>query len=102
MSDPAAGMPAPSDLHREHVFPLDPAHERIRWLTPLPHLDRVRVRRRTCSCGDVLFELCEAGGSAFIRRLEISMNKVVVHESSRLPTARAVHLWQRLRRGQAC
>ncbi|WP_433517819.1 hypothetical protein ACQP2T_21105 [Nonomuraea sp. CA-143628] len=95
-------MLIPLEFHGVHLAPLGAIHKQIEWDLPTSRTARVRVRRHTCCCGNVQFELCEAGGLMFIRRLESSHDGgVVVHETERVRTAQAVHLWDLLLRGQA-
>lgn len=91
----------PPEFHGEHFAPLGSVHERIDWDVPTPRTDRVRVRRHTCCCRNVQYEFCEAGGLAFIRRLEFSSGDVAIHETERLLTLKAAHLWELLLRGNA-
>ncbi|MFC4059521.1 hypothetical protein ACFOWE_14550 [Planomonospora corallina] len=94
-------MGFPLEFHGVHAAPLAAAHERIRWAVPVPRTDRIRGRSHTCVCQEVQFELCEAGGLAFIRRLRVLQGRVVVHETEWTVTARAVRLWELLLRGRA-
>ncbi|GGO26135.1 hypothetical protein GCM10010116_52470 [Microbispora rosea subsp. aerata] len=45
-----------------------------------PRAASVRVRRHTCDCQPVVYELCQAGGLMFVRRYDRS-NGVLIEES---------------------
>ncbi|WP_203863579.1 hypothetical protein [Planobispora rosea] len=94
-------MTFPPGFHGIHAAPLTTTYERIRWVVPVPRTDRIRVRSHTCICREIQFELCEAGGLAFIRRLAPLRGRDVVHETEWTVTTRAVRLWESLLRGQA-
>ncbi|GII80720.1 hypothetical protein Sru01_57020 [Sphaerisporangium rufum] len=57
-----------SDCLSPHVKRPQPGQQRVDWfeVTDAAH---VRVWAWTCPCRAVYFELCKAGGSAFIRRI---------------------------------
>ncbi|MEV6859833.1 hypothetical protein AB0M44_02320 [Streptosporangium subroseum] len=53
-----------------HVVMAQRDHTRLRWQKPypLPALERVRPVAWTCFCRATVYERCEGGGRAFIRR----------------------------------
>ncbi|MEU7916434.1 hypothetical protein [Microbispora bryophytorum] len=66
----------------------------------LPRAASVRVRRHTCDCQPVAYELCQAGGLMFVRRYDRT-DGVLIHESEWLRPPAAEHLWTRILLGQA-
>jgi hypothetical protein len=85
-----------------HVAAARPDHRRLGWASPYPAGDRVRVRASTCYCGETMYELCFAGGQAFIRRTrQRGDDQVGLHETRRWPAAEAGELWEALIAGDA-
>ncbi|TQS05408.1 hypothetical protein FLX08_39735 [Microbispora hainanensis] len=74
--------------------------EEIEWLESLPRAASIRVRRHTCDCQPVVYELCQAGGLMFVRRYDRS-DGVLIEESEWLRPPAAEHLWTRILLGQA-
>ncbi|WP_431898674.1 hypothetical protein [Nonomuraea sp. bgisy101] len=84
-----------------HVAQLTDAYEPIDWAIEVPRADRVRVKSYTCDCVPVFYELCQAAGLMFIRRLSRGGDVTVVHESPWMRCAEVEGLWERLLRGEA-
>ncbi|MDA0631907.1 hypothetical protein OUY22_00635 [Nonomuraea sp. MCN248] len=83
-----------------------PAKERpnltpVHWHPGASRAARVRVRAYTCDCLPVVFELCVAGGLAFVRRHERSIGRLVVVESEWETWRRTEELWIAILRGEA-
>ncbi|MEU4232823.1 hypothetical protein AB0F17_51750 [Nonomuraea sp. NPDC026600] len=62
--------------------------------------DRCRVIAWTCACheSETVYELCESGGLAFLRRI-IRGTSIIVEESHRTPRAEALQMWALLLNG---
>ncbi|MEV1238927.1 hypothetical protein [Nonomuraea sp. NPDC049750] len=86
--------------HGVHPAVPQAGYERLTWQEPDPRCDRVRVRDHTCECQHIVYELCQAGGLHFIRRLYRS-DCVVEHQSDWLRAPEAERLWLRILLGQA-
>jgi hypothetical protein len=69
------------------------------WLVPTRFGDHYRVRSWTCDCRKVYYELCAAGGLAFLRRVAQG-DPPTVHESARMPHAQAREMWTALLTGR--
>ncbi|GII49972.1 hypothetical protein Psi02_63960 [Planotetraspora silvatica] len=65
----------------------------------MPRTDRIRVRRHTCDCQPIVYELCQAGGLLFVRRLYRS-DEVLIQESEWLRAPDAEQLWMKILSGQ--
>ena len=87
--------------HGLHAVPLQVGYEPIDWQPPSPRAHRVRVRRHSCECASVVYELCQAGGLMFIRRTVRSPDGDEAHETAWLTSARTVRLWNLLLQGFA-
>ena len=72
--------------------------ERLSWLTPID-AHRVRVVAWTCDCRAVFYELCEAGGMAFIRRTVQNDKGPEVTETHRSLVRPAREMWAALLSG---
>ncbi|MFC0861862.1 hypothetical protein ACFHYQ_06095 [Sphaerimonospora cavernae] len=83
-----------------HAAAPQEGYERVNWRESLPRADRVRVRRHTCDCKPIVYELCQGGGLYFVRRLYRS-DEVLVHESEWLRSPEAERLWLQVLMGQA-
>ncbi|GAB3140925.1 hypothetical protein [Microbispora hainanensis] len=94
-----AQLPAP--FHGVHVAPPQTGCERLVWRKPTARCTHLRVRRHTCECQPVVYELCVSGGLVFVRRTVRKPAGLSVRETEWLLTARAMELWQRLLTGQA-
>ncbi|MEV0352943.1 hypothetical protein AB0H88_44920 [Nonomuraea sp. NPDC050680] len=55
----------------------------------------------TCACRATVYELCEGGGQAFIRRTAQLDHKYKIHETSRWSLAEARAIWAALLSGRA-
>ncbi|MGV9303142.1 hypothetical protein ACWENQ_02755 [Nonomuraea sp. NPDC004354] len=89
------------EWHSQHPEPLREGAIAIDWSLEVPRADRVRVKSYTCNCVPVFYELCQAAGLMFIRRLSQGGEVTLVHESPWLRCAEVEDLWQRLLRGEA-
>jgi hypothetical protein len=95
--------------HSLHPAPLQDGHERLTWWPPTHRTTRVRVRAHTCECAPVIYELCQATGLMFIRRVvrsdaDADADAKVedeVRETAWLPSARTKRLWTLLLEGLA-
>ncbi|MEU8271290.1 hypothetical protein AB0B89_29540 [Sphaerisporangium sp. NPDC049002] len=74
--------------------------ERLTWLPPVD-ATRVRVVAWTCDCRAVFFELCEAGGMAFVRRTVQRNKRPEITETHRMRVRHAWDLWTSLLSGMA-
>ncbi|MFC0864465.1 hypothetical protein ACFHYQ_19420 [Sphaerimonospora cavernae] len=76
-------------------------YERVNWRKSVPRAPRVRVRRHTCDCKAIVYELCQAGGLSFIRRFSRSGGKTLITESDWVRVPEAEHLWLKVLMGTA-
>lgn len=83
-----------------HAAAPQAGYERVNWRESLPRANRIRVRHHTCDCKPVVYELCQAGGLSFVRRLYRS-DAVLVQESAWVRPSEAERLWLRILMGQA-
>lgn len=83
-----------------HLGAPQDGYTRINWRDSLPRAERVRVRRHTCDCQPIVYELCQAGGLLFVRRLYRS-DAVLVQESEWTRAPQAEQLWTQILMGQA-
>ncbi|MEV5411021.1 hypothetical protein AB0K60_19525 [Thermopolyspora sp. NPDC052614] len=84
-----------------------PDHRRLEWLPEYAagRFATVRVRAQTCtadSCSSsrVVYELCFAGGTAFLRRWPRGA-RGAVRETAPMPVAEAERVWRDLLYGRA-
>ena len=89
------------DFHSTHPAPPRPDALPVSWSSPLPHSSGIRVRDYTCECRSLVFELCVAGGLAFIRRYDRSVSPGVIVESPRERAHNTELLWWQLIAGKA-
>ena len=89
------------DLHGRHVAAASSASVSIEWDPVEPRNRRVRVRDYTCDCRPVFYELCQAGGQRYIRRMTRKGGRVLVEESVRSNASQTDILWTLLLRGDA-
>lgn len=75
--------------------------QRLEWRVHVPRTDRIRVRKHTCACRTVVYELCQAGGLAFVRELYREGAVTRQRESAWLLTAEGLHLWEAILSGCA-
>jgi hypothetical protein len=73
----------------------------VEWCEPLPRFQRVRVRRHTCECKPRVYELCTAGGLAWVRRTDRLKSMVKVSESHPRLVGEAEELWSMILAGRA-
>ncbi|MFI6709534.1 hypothetical protein ACIBF7_24060 [Nonomuraea sp. NPDC050478] len=89
------------ELHGQHPASADGAVVMIDWCPAVPRTERVRVRDYTCDCRPIVYELCQAGGLRFIRRISRPNGRLVVEESRWSTSAVIDTLWGELLRGEA-
>ncbi|MFF4412846.1 hypothetical protein ACFYY8_09960 [Streptosporangium sp. NPDC001559] len=75
-------------------------HMRLVWRKPC-QAERLRVIAWSCDCGPVVYELCHAGGQAFVRRTHHFNGARMVHETYRWPIRKGDDVWKALLSGQA-
>ncbi|SEF59371.1 hypothetical protein SAMN05444920_101153 [Nonomuraea solani] len=85
--------------HSPHVQPR-PDCERLRWEALWPGAKSARVRSYTCSCRPTFYELCQSGGTVFIRRTRRIRGEEVIDESSRGRPAKVEAVWRKLMTGE--
>lgn len=88
------------DFHGPHVDPRRAGAGRVDWSKPVPRFDRVRVLRHTCECKARIYELCVAGGLAWIRQTDRLESVPVVRESAPRPLGEVEEVWKKLLAGQ--
>ncbi|WP_406319586.1 hypothetical protein OHA77_19885 [Streptosporangium sp. NBC_01639] len=76
-------------------------HMRLVWRAPYKGVMRLRVVTWTCDCRSTLYELCQAGGQAFIRRTLRHKDATQVHETYRWSIREADDVWRALLSGEA-
>lgn len=91
-------LPAP--YHGIHPAAPQAGWEKITWQQCRPRGTRIRVREHTCECQDIVYELCQAGGLLFVRRLYRATDSTETVESEWLRSALAQQLWMRILLGQ--
>ncbi len=84
-----------------HVVLAQRDHLRLEWRRPYPALERVRPVAWTCFCRATVYELCEGGGRAFIRRIVQLDDGHEVHETSVYSIHEARAIWTALLSGRA-
>ncbi|SNT57237.1 hypothetical protein SAMN05216276_106620 [Streptosporangium subroseum] len=90
-----------SDCLSPHVAMPQRDHMRLVWREPYQGVTRLRVITWTCRCRATLYELCQTGGQAFIRRtLQLDGDRQV-HETYRWPIQEAGDVWRALLSGEA-
>lgn len=89
------------DEYGRHVVPAREGAEVIEWIPQPPRVEGVRVRDYTCDCQPISYELCQAGGVRFVRRIRRVEGKVLVDECPGGVASPIDALWERLLRGQA-
>lgn len=73
----------------------------VEWLGEPRRFDRVRVSAHTCWCKATMYELCHAGGLAFVRRTLQREPHLVVSDSHPMLSREADDLWQMIITGEA-
>ncbi|MGJ6968854.1 hypothetical protein ACSDR0_43830 [Streptosporangium sp. G11] len=84
-----------------HVVLAQRDRPRLEWQRPYPVLERVRPVAWTCFCRATVYELCEGGGRAFIRRTVQLDGGHDVHETSVCSIQEARAIWAALLSGRA-
>ncbi len=95
-----ASKPLPASYHGIHPAAPQTGWEKLAWQECHPRTTRIRVREHTCECQDIVYELCQAGGLLFVRRLYRAIDGTHLVESERLTSAPAQRLWTRILLGQ--
>ncbi|MEU4405940.1 hypothetical protein AB0F88_15550 [Streptosporangium sp. NPDC023963] len=83
-----------------HVAMAQRDHVRLDWRPPYRTLARVRPVAWTCACRATLYELCEGGGQAFIRRTVQLDGKPQIFETCRWSISEARLTWTALLSGR--
>ncbi|WP_067137733.1 hypothetical protein [Microtetraspora malaysiensis] len=95
---------SPSDLpgpyHGIHPAPPQAGWEKVAWQECFSRATRIRVHEHTCECKKIVYELCQAGGLIFVRRLYRASDGTAVLETEWLRPALARQLWMRILLGQ--
>ncbi|MGI5269912.1 hypothetical protein ACQEUU_12240 [Nonomuraea sp. CA-218870] len=89
------------EFHGQHIAPMAGAAVMIEWRPAVPRTERMKVREYTCDCRPVVYELCQAGGVRFIRRISRLDRRSLIEESRRDVAAVIDALWAELLRGEA-
>ena len=87
--------------HGIHPAPRQSPCHPVDWRPSLPRADRVQVRKHTCACRKVVYELCTTAGLIFIRRQRRENGVINVHESTWLRTPEGERLWAAILAGHA-
>ncbi|MFF5206619.1 hypothetical protein [Streptosporangium sp. NPDC000396] len=94
-------MIPPDECLSPHLGVAQRDHVRLVWWRFYQTFERVRVMEWTCACRSTVYELCEGGGRAFIRRIVQLENDHQVHETHRWSIAEARANWTNLLSGKA-
>jgi hypothetical protein len=89
------------DYHGHHVRAPIGVSMLIDWLPEQPRMVRVRVRDYTCDCQPTSYELCQAGGVRFIRRISKERGGLLIAESPDAVALAINELWAKLLKGAA-
>lgn len=84
-----------------HVVMPQRDHIRLDWRKPYPTLERARPVAWTCWCRATVYELCEGGGRAFVRRTLQLDDGHQVYETSTWSISEARAIWAALLSGSA-
>ncbi|MER5319509.1 hypothetical protein [Streptosporangium roseum] len=84
-----------------HVAMAQRDHIRLEWQRPHQVLERARSVAWTCFCRATVYDLCEDGGRAFLRRTIQLDGKHEIHEIFPLPINEARVIWTGLLSGRA-
>ncbi|WTL69328.1 hypothetical protein OG339_15925 [Streptosporangium sp. NBC_01495] len=84
-----------------HVAMAQRDHTRLQWRPPDRIADRVRPVSWTCVCRATIYELCQGGGQAFIRRTVQLDREHEIHETCRWSFPKARVIWAALLSGRA-
>jgi hypothetical protein len=90
-----------SDHHGHHVAKVTGVPISIDWFPDMSSAERARVREYTCDCQGTYYELCQAGGVRFIRRVRMDGMTSVIHECHRDLPPIIDALWLKLLAGAA-
>ncbi|GHE45272.1 hypothetical protein GCM10017673_54200 [Streptosporangium violaceochromogenes] len=93
--NPHKECPAP------HVALAQRGHAVLNWSAPHHMLERVRPVAWTCACRATVYELCQGGGRAFIRKIVQLDGGPVVHETPCWSIGSAQSVWADLLSGGA-
>ncbi|MDP9840961.1 hypothetical protein J2853_000172 [Streptosporangium lutulentum] len=84
-----------------HVVMPQRDHIRLDWREPYPTLERARSVAWTCWCRATVYELCEGGGRAFVRRTIQLDSGHRIQETLPRPINEARVIWTALLSGSA-
>ncbi|WP_049567913.1 hypothetical protein [Nonomuraea sp. SBT364] len=84
------------DQHGHHVPAGRDVELAIAWSPEAVRASPVRVRDYTCPCREPYYELCQAEGRRFIRRVHLVKDQSITVESPRDSAASINELWVRL------
>ncbi|MFF5206352.1 hypothetical protein [Streptosporangium sp. NPDC000396] len=84
-----------------HVGMAQHGHLRLDWRKPYRTPERVRPVAWTCACRATVYELCQGGGRAFLRRTVQLDGGHLVNETPRWPINEARVIWMALLAGRA-
>lgn len=84
-----------------HVVAACRDHVRLDWRMPYRTPERVRSLAWTCDCRSPVYELCEGGGQAFVRRTVRVREGAETHETPRWSLTQARVVWTALLSGRA-
>ncbi len=82
-----------------HVAAMRRGSGRLRWYAVDPYARRVRVVDWTCACRATVYELCVAGGRAFVRRTVQGEPVAQVHETDWASLGQTREIWGALLAG---
>jgi hypothetical protein len=84
------------DYHGRHVPDGGDAPVVIQWSPAVSRGGRVRVQDYTCECRRVVYELCSAGGVAFIRRRRMVYGKSISDEFTTGLSSKVREIWEQM------
>ncbi len=84
-----------------HVAMRRREHMELIWHAPFCGVSHVRVLAWTCECRATIYELCQAGGQAFIRSTLQCEPEHEIKETYRWPLREARDVWAALLSGEA-
>ncbi|GLX03311.1 hypothetical protein Misp03_02380 [Microbispora sp. NBRC 16548] len=94
-------MIASDECLAPHVPLAQRGHIKLAWHEPFCGSGRARILAWTCDCRATIYELCQAGGQAFIRSTLQSEPEYEMKETYRWPLREARDVWAALLSGEA-
>lgn len=88
------------DCMSPHVPVRQTNYRKLAWF-PYSGGERVRVLAWTCECGSVIYELCESGGRAFVRRTVQDEKSPEISETHRVQVDESRAVWAAILTGMA-